>query len=101
MPPTCVATTAPDLRFDPQEGDRRPDRHFAIGIRASTRNARQRLQPQPEAVAAGRESVLGVDVAGPAGARAMGEKGMAWIDQEWRWDLVAQRLQQILAGRYS
>jgi phosphatidyl-myo-inositol dimannoside synthase len=37
----------------------------------------------------------------PAGAGAMGEKGMAWIDQEWRWDLVAQRLQQILAGRYT
>src|SRR5215472_2338484 len=34
----------------------------------------------------------------PAGARAMGEKGMAWVDQEWRWDLVAERLQQILAG---
>ena len=34
----------------------------------------------------------------PAGARAMGEKGMAWVDQEWRWDLVAQRLEQILAG---
>ena len=33
----------------------------------------------------------------PAGARAMGEKGMAWVDQEWRWDLVAQRLRQILA----
>jgi phosphatidyl-myo-inositol dimannoside synthase len=35
---------------------------------------------------------------GPAGARAMGEKGMAWVDQEWRWDLVSQRLQRILAG---
>ena len=34
----------------------------------------------------------------PAGARAMGEKGMAWVDQEWRWDLVARRLQEILAG---
>ena len=33
----------------------------------------------------------------PAGARAMGEKGMAWVDQEWRWDLVARRLRQILA----
>ena len=33
-----------------------------------------------------------------AGARAMGEKGMAWVDQEWRWDLVARRLQDILAG---
>src|SRR6266487_6314415 len=37
----------------------------------------------------------------PSGARAMGEKGLAWVDQEWRWDLVAQRLQQILAGRYT
>jgi len=34
----------------------------------------------------------------PAVARAMGEKGMAWVDQEWRWDLVSQRLQRILAG---
>lgn len=34
----------------------------------------------------------------PAGARAMGEKGMAWVDQEWRWDLVARRLEDILAG---
>ena len=37
-------------------------------------------------------------LADPAGARAMGEKGMAWVDQEWRWDLVAQRLERILAG---
>jgi phosphatidyl-myo-inositol dimannoside synthase len=37
-------------------------------------------------------------LADPAGARAMGEKGMAWVDQEWRWDLVAHRLEQILAG---
>jgi phosphatidylinositol alpha-1,6-mannosyltransferase len=34
----------------------------------------------------------------PPGARAMGEKGLAWVDQEWRWDLVARRLQEILAG---
>jgi hypothetical protein len=27
----------------------------------------------------------------------MGEKGKAWVDQEWRWDLVAQRLERILA----
>jgi hypothetical protein len=26
----------------------------------------------------------------------MGEKGKAWVDQEWRWDLVAQRLERIL-----
>jgi phosphatidylinositol alpha-1,6-mannosyltransferase len=34
----------------------------------------------------------------PAGAAAMGDKGLAWVDREWRWDLVADRLGQILAG---
>jgi phosphatidylinositol alpha-1,6-mannosyltransferase len=34
----------------------------------------------------------------PAAAAAMGEKGLAWVDREWRWDLVADRLGQILAG---
>jgi phosphatidyl-myo-inositol dimannoside synthase len=34
----------------------------------------------------------------PAGARAMGTKGKAWIEQEWAWELVARRLGQILAG---
>jgi phosphatidyl-myo-inositol dimannoside synthase len=33
----------------------------------------------------------------PAGAAAMGEKGRAWIDREWTWDLVAERLKAILA----
>lgn len=37
-------------------------------------------------------------LADPVGARAMGEKGLAWVDREWRWDLVARRLDQILAG---
>ena len=37
-------------------------------------------------------------LADPAGARAMGEKGLAWVDREWRWGLVARRLEQILAG---
>jgi phosphatidyl-myo-inositol dimannoside synthase len=37
-------------------------------------------------------------LADPAAARAMGEKGLAWVDREWRWDLVARRLEQILAG---
>jgi phosphatidyl-myo-inositol dimannoside synthase len=35
----------------------------------------------------------------PTGAAAMGDKGQAWIDREWTWDLVAERLQQILAGK--
>jgi phosphatidylinositol alpha-1,6-mannosyltransferase len=38
-------------------------------------------------------------LADPAGAAAMGDKGQAWIDREWTWDLVADRLQQILAGK--
>jgi phosphatidylinositol alpha-1,6-mannosyltransferase len=33
-----------------------------------------------------------------ARARAMGEKGLAWVHQEWRWDLVAGRLEQLLRG---
>jgi phosphatidylinositol alpha-1,6-mannosyltransferase len=34
----------------------------------------------------------------PAAASAMGERGMAWVDHEWRWDLVADRLSKILSG---
>ena len=37
-------------------------------------------------------------LADPAAAAAMGEKGMAWVEREWRWELVAGRLQRILAG---
>ncbi len=34
----------------------------------------------------------------PAVATAMGRKGLAWVDREWRWDFVADRLQHILGG---
>jgi len=37
-------------------------------------------------------------VTDPARAKAMGEKGLAWVQQEWRWDLVAGRLEQLLRG---
>lgn len=37
-------------------------------------------------------------LADPAGAAAMGEKGHSWVDREWAWDLVSDRLQRILAG---
>jgi phosphatidylinositol alpha-1,6-mannosyltransferase len=37
-------------------------------------------------------------LADPVGAAAMGEKGMTWVDREWRWDLVAARLSEILVG---
>jgi phosphatidyl-myo-inositol dimannoside synthase len=33
----------------------------------------------------------------PAKARAMGEKGLAWVDREWRWELAGARLSAILA----
>jgi phosphatidylinositol alpha-1,6-mannosyltransferase len=32
----------------------------------------------------------------PAGARAMGEKGRAWVEREWTWDLAAARLRAII-----
>ncbi len=32
----------------------------------------------------------------PDKARAMGEKGLAWVDREWRWELAAARLAAIL-----
>ncbi len=34
----------------------------------------------------------------PAKARAMGEKGLAWVDREWREELSAARLEAILRG---
>jgi phosphatidyl-myo-inositol dimannoside synthase len=34
----------------------------------------------------------------PAMAHAMGEKGRAWMERAWRWDLVAQQAAQLLAG---
>jgi phosphatidylinositol alpha-1,6-mannosyltransferase len=33
----------------------------------------------------------------PGEARAMGERGRAWIEREWRWDLVADRFSALLA----
>ncbi|HEY3954761.1 MAG TPA: glycosyltransferase family 4 protein [Streptosporangiaceae bacterium] len=37
-------------------------------------------------------------VTDPARAKAMGQQGLDWVHQEWRWDLVAARLQRILDG---
>jgi phosphatidylinositol alpha-1,6-mannosyltransferase len=34
----------------------------------------------------------------PGTAKAMGDKGLAWMHQEWRWDIVARRFTEILAG---
>jgi phosphatidyl-myo-inositol dimannoside synthase len=35
-------------------------------------------------------------LADPATAQGMGEKGRAWVDRDWTWDRVADRLQAIL-----
>ncbi len=34
----------------------------------------------------------------PARAAAMGAAGRAWVEREWRWDVLAQRLRGLLAG---
>jgi phosphatidylinositol alpha-1,6-mannosyltransferase len=37
-------------------------------------------------------------LADPARARAMGEAGRAWVEREWRWDVLAGRLRELLSG---
>jgi phosphatidylinositol alpha-1,6-mannosyltransferase len=34
----------------------------------------------------------------PAGAKAMGEKGRAWVERDWNWDLIANRLRVLIDG---
>ena len=34
----------------------------------------------------------------PAGAKAMGEKGRAWVERDWNWDLIAGRLRTLIDG---
>jgi phosphatidyl-myo-inositol dimannoside synthase len=34
----------------------------------------------------------------PAHARAMGEKGRAWVERDWNWDLIASRLRALIDG---
>jgi phosphatidylinositol alpha-1,6-mannosyltransferase len=44
------------------------------------------------------ERLIGL-LADPRGAATMGDKGLAWVDREWRWDLVSRRLAEILSAR--
>jgi phosphatidyl-myo-inositol dimannoside synthase len=37
-------------------------------------------------------------LADPVAAKAMGDKGLAWVNQEWRWDVIARRFTEILGG---
>jgi phosphatidylinositol alpha-1,6-mannosyltransferase len=32
----------------------------------------------------------------PAGAKAMGDKGRAWVERDWNWDLIASRLRALI-----
>jgi phosphatidylinositol alpha-1,6-mannosyltransferase len=32
----------------------------------------------------------------PTTARAMGDKGRAWVERDWSWDLIAARLRALL-----
>jgi phosphatidylinositol alpha-1,6-mannosyltransferase len=63
----------------------------------------------PDAILAGESGYVVNDVPGaatriiellhdPARAKAMGDKGLAWVDREWREELPAARLATILAG---
>jgi phosphatidylinositol alpha-1,6-mannosyltransferase len=36
-------------------------------------------------------------LADPQAAAAIGDKGLAWVDTEWRWDIVSRRLAELLA----
>jgi phosphatidylinositol alpha-1,6-mannosyltransferase len=52
----------------------------------------------------GREQAALVDtlaalLADPVRARRMGEAGRQWVTKHWRWDVLAQRLSELLAGR--
>jgi phosphatidylinositol alpha-1,6-mannosyltransferase len=37
-------------------------------------------------------------LADPKRSAAMGAKGRAWVEREWRWDVLAGRLRELLAG---
>ncbi len=37
-------------------------------------------------------------LADPSRRRQMGQAGRAWVDSVWRWDLLASRLRELLAG---
>jgi phosphatidylinositol alpha-1,6-mannosyltransferase len=37
-------------------------------------------------------------LADPAGARAMGEKGRAWVERDWSWEASAARLRALIDG---
>lgn len=51
-------------------------------------------------VAAVTDAVAGL-LADPDRARSLGQRGRAWVEREWRWDLLAGRLRGLLAADRS
>jgi phosphatidylinositol alpha-1,6-mannosyltransferase len=43
------------------------------------------------------DAVAGL-LADPVRARTMGAAGRDWVEREWRWDVLAGRLRDLLAG---
>jgi phosphatidylinositol alpha-1,6-mannosyltransferase len=43
------------------------------------------------------DAVAGL-LADPVRAAEMGRAGRAWVEQAWRWDVLAERLRSLLAG---
>jgi phosphatidylinositol alpha-1,6-mannosyltransferase len=37
-------------------------------------------------------------LADPQRARETGRAGRDWVEREWRWDVLAQRLRELLVG---
>lgn len=61
------------------------------------------LEGETGYVVDGRDPVPLVDrlatlLADPALARRMGAAGRAWVEREWRWDIQAERLTELLGG---
>jgi phosphatidylinositol alpha-1,6-mannosyltransferase len=48
-----------------------------------------------EAAVAGAIAAL---LADPERARAMGARGRAWVQEQWRWDVLASRLRDLLGA---
>jgi phosphatidylinositol alpha-1,6-mannosyltransferase len=42
------------------------------------------------------EALIGL-LSDPSRARAMGDRGRAWVEREWRWEIQAARLGSLLA----
>ena len=81
------------VRDRPAGGRRR------LGRRAGRGPARARPATWSAAATSGRlaDRLIAL-LPDPAGARAMGEAGRAWVERDWRWDIIAARLRALIDG---